>query len=94
MTVQISVRWYSGDAQRHVYRVEQLRNLGWENLTPLCQEFPYPWRHPRDMIGIDDLPELGDSFESCPGCSVWARQNPHAVTMRGIVPPLGAVGAR
>jgi hypothetical protein len=85
MTVRIAVRWFSGDAQRHMYRADQLDNPVWETVTPVCREWPYPHRHPRDMVGKDDLPALGYSFVSCPSCGVWSRRNPHTVTVRGTV---------
>jgi hypothetical protein len=83
MTVMISVRWFSGDAQRHMYRADQLDNRAWETVIPVCREWPYQHRHPRGMVGKDDLPALGDAFESCHACGVWSRRNPHTVTVRG-----------
>jgi hypothetical protein len=69
-----------------MYRADQLDNRASENIVPVCREFPYPHRHPRDMVSKDDLPELGYSFVSCGSCGVWSRRNPHTVTVRGTVP--------
>jgi hypothetical protein len=85
MTIRIAVRFYSGDRQRHFYRIDQLDNPAQERVAPVCRDFPYPRRHPRDMVSEGDRPELGDSLESCRGCAVWARKNPYALIVRGLV---------
>lgn len=85
MTVRIAVRWFSGDAQRHMYRADQLDDHGCETVAPVCEAGPHRQRHPRGMVSWNDLPELGYSFVSCPGCGVWSRRNRHTVTVRGTV---------
>jgi hypothetical protein len=81
----VVIRAYSGDRQRHRYRVEEIDDPACEYLVPVCREFPYPWRHPREMISDRDLPGPGSLFESCPGCDVWARRTRHTVLIRGEV---------
>jgi hypothetical protein len=81
----VVVRVYFGDRQRHRYRVEQIDDPACEYVVPVCREFPYPWRHPREMLNDRDLPEPTSPFDTCRGCDVWARRTRHTVLLRGEV---------
>lgn len=84
MTVRIVIRQFSGDRQQHAYDAAQVDVPGW-HLVPACASWAYPRRHPRDMVGENDLPSFGSAFDRCLACGVWARQTPHAVVVRGEV---------
>lgn len=82
---RVVIRWYAGDNRLHRYRVEQVDAPACQMLVPVCREFPYPWRHPREMVGDRDLPESAEYCDGCPGCDVWARRTRHTLLVRGEV---------
>lgn len=84
-SARLVLRWYAGDEYLHRYRVAQVDDPAWEYLVPVCHEFPYPWRHPREMVDDRDLPEPAGPFGCCPACDVWARRHRHCVLVRGDV---------
>lgn len=84
-SVRLVVRWYGGDSRCHRYWVAQVEDPTCEYLVPVCREFPYPWRHPREMLGDHDLTEPGSPFDACSACDVWTRHHRHTVIVRGEV---------
>jgi len=82
---RLTIRRYAGDQQEHAYRDDQLADPQWRHLVTVCTEWPYPWRHPRDMVSQADLPGFGGLLGRCPGCAVWTRRNSHTVVVRGEV---------
>jgi hypothetical protein len=85
--VLIVIRVCRVDQQEHAYRAVQLAEPLWQHLVPVCGEWPYPLRHPRNMIGLDDLRAFGNMLARCPGCAVWMRRNSYEVVVRGEVFP-------
>jgi len=86
MIVRIAIRRFAGDRLEHAYDAGQLDVPGWHHLVPACAVWSYPRRHPRDMLGEDDLPSFGSGFDRCPACAAWAEHRPHTVVVRGTVP--------
>jgi hypothetical protein len=83
-TIEIVIRRYREDQQEHGYRADQLAEKSWQHLVPVCAR-PYPVRHSRDMISLDNLPAFGNVLDRCPGCSVWMRRNRHTIVVPGEV---------
>jgi hypothetical protein len=69
----VVTREFRMDMQLHLYRRGHLDNPAEPYPIPLCQENEmYPARHPRDMIGINQL--SGQRLDRCASCDVADRQ--------------------
>jgi hypothetical protein len=80
------IRRYAGDAQPHLYWADQIDNPAYEYLLPVAHEWPYPARHPRDMLSHWDEPAPGALCDDCPTCVRWSARNRHSILIRGLVP--------
>jgi hypothetical protein len=71
-------REYGMDMQLHLYRRDQLADPRFVYLIPRCEESKmYPDRHPRDMVGINQL--SGNGFcDRCASCDVADRRERRA----------------
>jgi hypothetical protein len=75
-------REYRLDMQLHLYRRDHIADARFHYVIPLCQENAmYPARHPRDMVGINQLSGTG-FCDRCSSCDVADRRERRAAMQR------------